>query len=279
VATSAVLLDLDNTLLLEDESTFAALRRACAHAHARAGVDPDALFAAVLQGAQDLWRAAPIYAYAEQMGIWWGEGLWGDFDGAAPETAELRAFVSGFRGAAWRVALGVVGVADDELAQELADAYRSARRKGQLVDGSAEAVVTDLVRDHRLALVTNGASDVQREKLAATTLAPLFTAIVISAEVGIGKPDRRIFDIALRAIGADAGEAVMVGDSLLRDVAGAQSAGIRVIHLDRGTAEAIAGTPPVPDARIHSLSELRTALAALAPGDASPRGSREPHPA
>ena len=49
-----------------------------------------------------------------------------------------------------------------------------ARRGHQPVDPEAEGVLEDLARDHRLALVTNGAPDVQREKLAGTTLARYF---------------------------------------------------------------------------------------------------------
>jgi putative hydrolase of the HAD superfamily len=275
----AVLLDLDNTLLLEDDSTFAALRQACDVGRERAGVDPEALCAAIVQSAQELWQMSSIYRYAEAMGIWWGEGLWGDFSGDASGLADIRSFVSGFRAGAWRVALGAVGVTDDRLAGELADAYRTARRTGQLVDPDAEPVVADLARDHVLALVTNGAPGVQRAKLATTSLAPRFKAIVISAEVGIGKPEPGIFQIALETLRAGADDAVMVGDSLGRDVAGARRAGIRAIHLDRGSHETLAGPPPVPDAVIRSLRELRPALAALAPDGASPRGSREPHPA
>src|SRR5206468_3506820 len=102
------------------------------------------------------------------------------------------------------------------IAAELEAAYVTARRAHQPVDPEAERVLDDLGRDHSLALVTNGAPDVQREKLAGTTLAPRFGAIVISAELGIAKPDPRIFAYALRAIGAERESAVGIGDSRTR---------------------------------------------------------------
>jgi FMN phosphatase YigB (HAD superfamily) len=102
---------------------------------------------------------------------------------------------------------------------------------------------------------------VQREKLASTTLAGHFEAIVISAEVGVGKPDPRIFRLALGALGVTSADAVMIGDSLERDVAGARRAGMRSVWLDRaGTT--IRGAV-VPDARIRSLRELRDTLIGL----------------
>ena len=172
----------------------------------------------------------------------------------------------------WRAALAAHGADDDKLATELADTYRLARRAGEIVDPQAYATLDDLARDHRCALVTNGAPDVQREKLGRTTLARYFSAIVISAEVDTGKPDPRIFRLALDAIGANAAETVMIGDSLSRDVAGAHHAGLRAIWIDRGDAPP-RPDDPTPDARVSALSEIRSALAALAPAGASPRGS------
>lgn len=268
----ALLFDLDNTLLMEDEATFSSVRRACELARDRAGVDTGALHAATLRVAEQLWRAAPIYAYAEEMGMWWGEGLWGEFRGDAPGLRSLRAFVPGFRRDVWRGALAAVAVPDDSLAAEIDAAYVAARRAHQPVDPEAERVLDDLARDHRLALVTNGAPDVQREKLAGTTLARRFGAIVISADLGIAKPDPRIFDHALRAVGSEREGSVMIGDSLSRDVAGARGAGLRSIWIDRGD-ESPRPDDAVPDARVTALSQIRSCLAALAPGGASPRGS------
>ena len=272
----AVLFDLDNTLVMEDAATLAAVRSACAVASSRAGANADALYATVPRVAEKLWKGSTALAYADRMGIWWGEGLWGEFRGEASELRALRDFVPDFRLAVWREALAAVGISDEALAAELAETYRTARRARQLVDAEAEPILGALARDHRLALVSNGAPDVQREKLAGTALARYFGAIVISCEVGVGKPDPRIFEIALERIGADADEAVMVGDSLARDVAGAHAAGIRAVWIDRRLGPGEEG--PAPDARVESLSELPAALAALAPPAASAPGSPAPRP-
>ncbi len=268
--TRALLFDLDNTLLLEDEVTYRAVRAACERARGRA--DTEALFATTPRIAEERWRAAPTFAYADAMGLWWGEGLWGEFHGDGAGLRAVREYAPHFRRAVWRDALAACGASDGALADELSEAYRSARRAGELVDPQAAAVLDDLGRDHRCALVTNGAPDVQREKLGRTALARYFGAIVISAEVGFGKPHPRIFEIALEAIGATPDAAVMIGDSLPRDVAGAQRAGLRAIWLDRDEARPRADDP-VPDARVRALSEIRPVLAALPPAGASARDS------
>src|SRR5438445_215818 len=75
-------------------------------------------------------------------------------------------------------------------------------------------------------LVTNGPSDVQRRKLAATGLEDAFDAIVISSELGVTKPDRRVYLHACRELGVAPGLAAMVGDSHPNDVAGPLAAGL-----------------------------------------------------
>jgi len=266
----ALLFDLDNTLLMEDQVTFRAVRAACERAAGLA--DAERLYEAALRIADDRWHAAPTSVYADRMGIWWGEGLWGEYKGEGDGLRALRDFVPHFRRDVWRDALGACGVDDAGLAADLDDVYRRTRRAGEIVDPEAVAVLDDLSRDHRLALVTNGAPDVQREKLGRAALAQYFSAIVISAELGVGKPDRRIFAAALDAIGARADTAVMIGDSLPRDIGGARDAGLRSIWVDRGD---VVSKPddPMPDARVAALSQIRSCLDAWEPDAASPRGS------
>jgi putative hydrolase of the HAD superfamily len=65
-------------------------------------------------------------------------------------------------------------------------------------------------------------------------LTPFFDAVVTSSEVGVEKPDRRIFAEALRRLGVEPEAALHVGDSPLEDVEGAIAAGMEAVHLDRG---------------------------------------------
>jgi putative hydrolase of the HAD superfamily len=274
----AVFFDLDNTLLLESESTDRALQDTCAAIAGRTGTALETLAAEAREAAEEIFRASSVFAYADAMGIWWGEALWGEFAGDAAGLRAMRAFVPDFRRRVWGRALAAAGIGDHDLVEEASNAFRSARRRTQLVDPNAEAVVKDLARDHRLALVTNGAPDVQREKLSHTALASSFDVTIISAEIGVGKPDPRIFEAALAGLDLAPEDAAMVGDSLARDVAGAHAAGLRAIWIDRGTGENVPTPAPVPDARITTLREVRPALAALPPGVASPPGSRGPRP-
>lgn len=81
----------------------------------------------------------------------------------------------------------------------------------------------------------------------------MMSVTVSSAEFGVMKPDRRIFQEALDRMDVPASRAVMVGDSLAHDVIGARQAGMRAVLLDRG---ACATTDDPEITVIRSLLEL-----------------------
>ena len=56
--------------------------------------------------------------------------------------------------------------------------------------------------------------------------------IVDSTVVGVAKPDPRIFEIALEALGVSRQRALYVGDTICKDVRGALAAGLHPLHLD-----------------------------------------------
>ena len=85
-------------------------------------------------------------------------------------------------------------------------------------------------------------------------LSRFVTAVSASYDVGVMKPDPRIYEHALAQAGVSAADAVMVGDSYHDDVRGAQAAGIVGILLDR------AGGSTKPAPTIRSLAELPAAL-------------------
>jgi FMN phosphatase YigB (HAD superfamily) len=103
--------------------------------------------------------------------------------------------------------------------------------------------------------------------LTAAGVAHLFTAIVISDEVGWRKPRREIFDVALERLGVRAADALFVGDRADIDVAGAQAAGLPVAWINRQAEALPAGAIP-PDFEIRDLAELE---AILGPASAGPR--------
>ena len=105
--------------------------------------------------------------------------------------------------------------------EPFSDAYlRHLANCGDLIDGT-EAAIQQLSQQYQLGLITNGLSDVQRPRLAASPLQPYFQTFTISDEVGYAKPDPRIFDVAFATMGNPAkSEVLIIGDSLTSDMQG-----------------------------------------------------------
>jgi HAD superfamily hydrolase (TIGR01493 family) len=89
------------------------------------------------------------------------------------------------------------------------------------------------LKEHGIAIgiLSNVGVDV-RDVLSREGLLPYADAVVLSCDVGCVKPDAPIFEEALRALGLDANEVLMVGDSPKDDV-GAAVLGIRTLILPR----------------------------------------------
>ena len=119
----------------------------------------------------------------------------------------------------------------------------------------AKSVVQNLAGRFPLGLVSNGLPDVQYRKLETLGIRGLFKCIVLSGEVGIQKPDPRIFWLATASLVREPEECLYVGDSYAADVVGAKSAGMQVCWFNpQGTSHGQAGIEP--DFEITALDEI-----------------------
>ncbi len=260
---TAVLFDLDDTLVPEEAPVERAFLVTCGIARQRYGIDPQALHGAVRRHARELWHGFPTSPYCQALG--WGswEGLSADFLGDDPNLRTLREWVPTFRREAWSRGLAQHGISDASLVEELATTFPHERRRQHTLFPDVETALTELRVDRRLTIVTNGPPDLQREKIETTELAQYFEAVIVSGEVGIGKPDPRIFALALEKVAVPPDQATMVGDSLSRDIEGAQAAGLKAVWLNRARNDR-EDDSVMPDAEITSLDQLAHVLKALA---------------
>jgi HAD superfamily hydrolase (TIGR01509 family) len=106
----------------------------------------------------------------------------------------------------------------------------------------------------RLAVVSNWDCSL-RSVLGQVGLAGAVDAIVVSAEVGVLKPNPAIFNAALVELRCEANEAVFVGDSFETDVLGARAAGLRALLLERGPSRSEAAVSDDVE-RVFSLHEV-----------------------
>jgi FMN phosphatase YigB (HAD superfamily) len=88
----------------------------------------------------------------------------------------------------------------------------------------------------KLAVITDGYIRNQKTKIFSSGLHKYFDLdkVVFSDEINAQKPSREIFDYAHKKIGYKAETSVYIGDSLAKDIAGANNSGLFSIYLKRG---------------------------------------------
>lgn len=125
--------------------------------------------------------------------------------------------------------------------------------------GSFETLAELRSVGHTVAIVTNGSTKQQHGKIDAIGLRDLVDAVIVSGDIGIKKPDPRIFEAASDATGQPLAGAWMVGDSPLHDIVGAHALGCRTawIRRDRSWTEPSCR----PTAIIDTMAELPAAVA------------------
>lgn len=230
----ALIFDLDDTLVVEKDSAAVALQATCQLAAQRYDLDPTALHATVRETCLQLWHHhCPARAYVVQIGISSWEALWSRFEGDNEHLAALRAWASKYRRDSWHHALQAHRVDDVELASELAETFPAHRRRRHIVYDDVRPALEQLRQTCRLALLTNGASDLQREKIAGAGIAADFEEILVAGDIGIAKPHPRIFETMLARLNVKPDEAVMLGDSQSKDIQGAQAIGMKAIWVNR----------------------------------------------
>ena len=214
-----------------------------------------------------LWDTAPVIVSAEATLRQWltehapnlggvpVEHLWAIRERVLGQDPSLKHRISALRRRVLFHALEEAGydqVQANQLADQSFEVFLHARHQLEIFP---EVVPTleALANHFALGVVTNGNADVRR-----LGLADYFTFALCAEDIGIAKPDARLFHEALQRGGATADSAVHIGDHPGDDIAGAQQAGLRAIWFNPGgkTWEA----ERAPDAEIRSLTELPALL-------------------
>jgi len=253
---TVLIFDLDDTLVLQDKMTVEAVRFCTAFL----GLDPDVFWATFQRTSRDAFEALPCADWCRMVGISAQEGLWGEFGGAHPALNQMRRALDGYRYKAWHDALDEHGFPEPELARSIAADFAGLRGRRYYAFPEARAVLTRLKAEFDLAILTNGAPELQWSKVHGSGLEDLFDSVTVSGDHGIGKPRKEIFDIVMAKHPGAAGF-VMVGNSLTSDIRGARNAGIPCVWYEQG--DEPKDVPVKPDAVIRSLTELPRALDAI----------------
>ena len=234
VVPKAILFDLDDTILSDDSVSEQAWKKTCEICANR--VKPtttDELFSLINSERISFWNN-PVNLR---------EGAWRNL-------FQSRLVIV-------KTALHKLGHQDDEIAREIVITYNNLKAELVRLFPNTERTLNELkARSIKLALLTNGEAESQRAKVEKIGLEAHFPVCLIEGELGFGKPDPRIFQLALDKLQVSSAHAWMVGDRLEFDILGAQNVGISGIWCDYTRKGLPPGSPVLPDAIIHDISGL-----------------------
>ncbi len=156
-----------------------------------------------------------------------------------------------------KIALEKLGITEEAAANRLGDDYSATQdSKISLLPGSMEALERFRRMEIRMAVLTNGHSAIQREKLSRFGIMDFFEKVFIDSETGFSKPDTRAYEYALKTLDLPAKEVWMIGDNLIWDVKGAKDAGIYAVWNDYKGSGLPIDTKIIPDKIVTSIHEL-----------------------
>lgn len=147
------------------------------------------------------------------------EGLWNLYDRGLIGSEVIRE-------QRFKKILEPFQIQDQTLIEQLSHDYLYAcPRKGAMIPGAID-ILEYLNDKYALTLITNGFEEIQGMKLRSGNITHYFDHIVTSQKAGHKKPAREIFDYALGLHQHEADEAIMIGDNLMTDIAGARNASV-----------------------------------------------------
>ncbi len=251
----AILFDLDETLIYEwrsaEESFFETIRPLDTE------IDKNDFVQVIRTVAKKLWYALPTIEYCRQVGISSWEALWGEFSGDDPNLKLLSALIDEYRIQTWHLTLKTFQIPSLDLAKDLSSRYIAIRDTKHVLFPETMETLETLHPYYKLGLITNGAPDLQWRKIRGGQLTDYFECIVISGEYDYGKPDERLFRIAVDKLKVQPDHVMMVGDSLKSDIKGAAAAGLITVWVNRDKKV----NPDVPfHYEIDNLLKLNTIL-------------------
>ena len=122
----------------------------------------------------------------------------------------------------------------------------------QVVDGAPE-LLAHLTKRGSVHVLSNGFANLQSRKLKSGGIDKYITKLILSDDIDVTKPDRRLFDYALEQVGGTPETTVMIGDNYDADILGANNAGWHTIFFNRKN---VVLEPNVADLTVTRLTDI-----------------------
>ena len=146
-----------------------------------------------------------------------------------------------------------------QLADSAAIVFRAASRfRLECYDGVSE-VLSELQKDYKMGAITDGQSLWAKAELFSVGLEKFFDPVLVSGDYGYRKPDKRLFEQALKMMELTADEVLFIGNDMYRDVYGGHNAGMKTVFFksNQGSQQYNGAEP---DYIIYNFRELPQAI-------------------
>lgn len=138
---------------------------------------------------------------------------------------------------------------------EMSELYLKKLGEGIFPFEATEKLCEYLHSKYKVGIITNGIKEVQHSRIENSAISKYIDKIIISDEVGVNKPDKRIFEYAINYFEImDKSEVIMIGDSLGADIKGGQNAGIDTCWVN--LRNNVNDTGIVPKYEVRKLEEM-----------------------
>lgn len=127
-----------------------------------------------------------------------------------------------------------------------------------LIENAYDTIKYLYYKNYIMYVVTNGLVRLQKPRITNSKISKYISDIIVSEEVNCSKPDPKIFNVLLNRINLKSNEVIMIGDSLEKDIIGAQNANIKAIWYNPDNKKN--NTDIIPYCEITNLIELKEIL-------------------
>lgn len=147
-------------------------------------------------------------------------------------------------------------IADEPLAKSMAARYLEVLPMQTTLFAHAHEVLDYCqTKGYQIHLITNGFEATQHQKLQLANIHTFFDQVITSEQAMSMKPQKEIFEFAMRQTGALASNSIMIGDALDIDVLGAQNVGMDQVFFNPSR-KPHDGNPTYEIGDLHELYDI-----------------------
>lgn len=140
------------------------------------------------------------------------------------------------------------------LSTDLSHLFRASTRKRIFIYPTVKPALDQMQKKYRLGIVSNAQEAFTMPELGLYDLSRYFETIVLSSEVGVKKPNSRIFARALSNLNVKPSEVVMVGNDMATDMMGASKLGMKTIYVQQKNKPGRQIRGVAPDAVVSNIN-------------------------